>query len=231
MTKISCGGIAGRKRLNKIAGQFVHYTREMISSAAYRALSHQARKVLRRLEIEHMAHGGQDNGKLPCRYADFIEYGCRKHGIHAAIMEVEALGFVKTTSVGTRAYGDVKGKASTYLLTYFFTQDPPAPATNEWKKFESVEQARAAVAEALRAHNLWLDSALGSPRRRRQKKQKASPRNVGQPNPQNVGSKSESPAHETWVASLPPRRGSLSIFGDGIPDDVGGEDGSEGEAA
>jgi hypothetical protein len=51
-----------------IAGQFVAYTREMIESPAYRALSLQGRKILRRLEIEHMAHGGAENGRLPSRY-------------------------------------------------------------------------------------------------------------------------------------------------------------------
>jgi len=104
------GGIAGSKRKNKISEQFVYYTRGMIDSPAYRALSLQARKVLRRLELEHMAHGGQDNGKLPCRYHDFINYGCRKNGLSAALIEVEALGFAKTVTLGTRAFGNIPGQ-------------------------------------------------------------------------------------------------------------------------
>jgi hypothetical protein len=133
MNKWRRGERHGTKRKNKISEQFVYYTREMIGSPAYRALSLQARKVLRRLELEHMAHGGQDNGKLPCRYHDFIKYGCRRNGLSAALIEVEALGFAKTMTLGTRAFGNVPGKASTFLLTYLPTAD--APATNDWKKF------------------------------------------------------------------------------------------------
>ena len=173
------GGIAGRKRKNKISEQFVYYTRDMIDSPAYRALSLQARKVLRRLELEHMAHGGQDNGKLPCRYHDFINYGCRKNGLSAALIEVEVLGFSKTMTLGTRAFGNIPGKASTFLLTYLPTAD--APSTNDWKRISSVKEARAAVATAQRMHNDWLDTAQGSPRhrQRRRKKQNASPRSGG----------------------------------------------------
>ena len=88
----------GTKRKNRISEQFVYYTREMIGSPAYRVLSLQGRKVMRRLELEHMAHGGQDNGKLPCRYYDFVEYGCRKNGLSAALIEVNVLGFALTMS-------------------------------------------------------------------------------------------------------------------------------------
>ena len=184
MSSIRRGGIAGSKRKNKISEQFVYYTREMISSPAYRALSLQGRKVLRRLELEHMAHGGQDNGKLPCRYHDFINYGCRRNGLSAALIEVEALGFAKTMTLGTRAFGNVPGKASTFLLTYLHTAD--APPANDWKKISSVEEARATVAQAQRSHDDWLDAARGSPRdrQRRQRRQKnKTPAPTTGPNP------------------------------------------------
>jgi hypothetical protein len=182
------GGIAGSKRKNKINEQFVYYTREMISSPAYRALSLQGRKVLRRLELEHMAHGGQDNGKLPCRYHDFINYGCRRNGLSAALIEVEALGLAKTVTFGTRAFGNVLGKASTFLLTYLPTAD--GPATNDWKKFSSIEEARAAVERAQRAHSDWLDAAKGSPRdRQRRKKYKTPASEMGANPAAKVGAK------------------------------------------
>jgi hypothetical protein len=182
------GGIAGSKRKNKINEQFVYNTREMISSPAYRALSLQGRKVLRRLELEHMAHGGQDNGKLPCRYHDFINYGCRRNGLSAALIEVEALGLAKTVTFGTRAFGNVPGKASTFLLTYLPTAD--GPATNDWKKFSSIEEARAAVERAQRAHSDWLDAAKGSPRdRQRRKKYKTPASEMGANPAAKVGAK------------------------------------------
>jgi hypothetical protein len=173
MSKWRRGGIAGRKRKNKISEQFVYYTRDMIDSPAYRALSLQARKVLRRLELEHMAHGGQDNGKLPCRYHDFINYGCRKNGLSAALIEVEVLGFSKTMTLGTRPFGNIPGKASTFLLTYLPTAD--GPPTHDWKKISSIEEARAAVAMAQRKHNDWLDAAQGSPRDRQRRRKNKTP--------------------------------------------------------
>jgi hypothetical protein len=181
MSSIRRGGIAGSKRKNKISEQFVYYTREMISSPAYRALSLQGRKVLRRLELEHMAHGGQDNGKLPCRYHDFVKYGCRKNGLSAALIEVGVLGFAPTMSFGTRAYGNVPGKASTFRLTYLPTAD--GPPTNEWKRWSSVEEARAAVASEQRKHNDWLNAAQGSPRHRQRRKKYKAPAPEVQANP------------------------------------------------
>ena len=144
---------------------------------------------LRRLELEHMAHGGQDNGKLPCRYHDFIDYGCRRHGLSAALIEVEALGFAKTMSLGTRAYGNVPGKASTFRLTYLHTQD--GPPTQEWKKLSSIEEARAAVTTAQRTYSDWLDASKGSARdrqRRRRKNKTPAPETGPNPAPE-VGAK------------------------------------------
>src|SRR5690348_5419333 len=114
MTSLRRGGIAGRKRKTKIGGQFVAYRVEMLQSPAWCALSLQGRKILNRLDIEHMAHGGAENGALPCRYEDFEKYGCRRKGISLALIEVETLGFVQTVALGTRAYGNIPGKASLF---------------------------------------------------------------------------------------------------------------------
>jgi hypothetical protein len=161
------GGIAGRKRRTKIEGQFIAYTREMIESPAWRVLSFQGRKILNRLEIEHCAHGGAENGRLPCRYHDFEKYGCRRKSISRGLVEIEALGFAKTMTFGTRAYGDIPGKASTFLLTYLPT--PEGPPTHDWKKIDTLKMARDAVAAAIRHHQDWLDAADGSPRQRQRK--------------------------------------------------------------
>ena len=169
------GGIAGRKRRTKIEGQFIAYTREMIESPAWRVLSFQGRKILNRLEIEHCAHGGAENGRLPCRYHDFEKYGCRRKSISRGLVEIEALGFAKTMTFGTRAYGDIPGKASTFRLTYLPT--PEGPPTHDWKKIDTLKMARDAVAAAIRHHQNWLDAADGSPRQR-QRKQNARGQNA-----------------------------------------------------
>jgi hypothetical protein len=167
---IKRGGIAGRKRRTKIEGQWIPYTLEMIESPAFRALSFQGRRVLNRLEIEHCAHGGAENGRLPCRYHDFESYGCRRKSISRALIEVEALGFIRTVTLGTRAYGDVPGKASTFRVTYLHT--PDAAPTHDWKKISTMAEAKKVVAQAISQHEDWLDAAQGSPRQRQPRKTK-----------------------------------------------------------
>jgi hypothetical protein len=175
MSKWQRGGIAGRKRRTKIEGQWVAYTREMIESPAYRVLSLQARKILRRLEIEHCSHGGAENGRLPCTYDDFVRYGCWRKGITEALIEACALGFVRIISIGKRPYGDVPGRPSTYRLTYLHTHD--GAATHEWKKIESIEMARDAVDRDMADREVWLNTDPMSPRRRYKDRNKN--RNLG----------------------------------------------------
>src|SRR4051794_21230259 len=55
--------------------QFLLHYRELLESPAWLGLSPRALKVLGRLELEHLRHGGQDNGKLPVIYDDFQALG------------------------------------------------------------------------------------------------------------------------------------------------------------
>jgi hypothetical protein len=66
-----------------------------MESPAFRALSHSAHRILDRLEIELAHHGGNDNGRLPCTFDHFAEYGIDRHSIAPAIREVEALKFIR----------------------------------------------------------------------------------------------------------------------------------------
>src|SRR5277367_2284603 len=88
------------KRKNKIAGAFVAHTHDMIVCPARRVLSLAAHKMLERIEEEHMAHGGYENGKLPVTYRNFEDWGIRSDSIAGVIREVVALGFVEVTRRG-----------------------------------------------------------------------------------------------------------------------------------
>ena len=87
-------------RKNKIAGQFSWRTIEMMESPAFRILSHSGRRILDRLEIELAHHGGVDNGRLPCTFDHFTEYGIDRHSIAPALREAEALKFIEITERG-----------------------------------------------------------------------------------------------------------------------------------
>jgi hypothetical protein len=69
-------------------------------SPPYRVLSLSARRVLDRISIELAHHGGNDNGKLPVTYEQFVEYGIDRQAIAPAIRELVALGFIEVTRQG-----------------------------------------------------------------------------------------------------------------------------------
>ena len=74
-----------RRKNNQISGQFVAHSRELRELAAWRALPDNARRILDRLEVEHMRHGGAENGALPCTY--FVAAGAARPGFtrHSAM--------------------------------------------------------------------------------------------------------------------------------------------------
>jgi hypothetical protein len=83
------------RRKNRIAGQFSARTIEMMEAPAFQVLSLTGHRILDRIEIEHAHHGGNDNGKLPVTFDQFVEYGIHRHTVAPALREVCALGFVE----------------------------------------------------------------------------------------------------------------------------------------
>lgn len=137
------------RKLNSVPkGQaFVWYTRDMIESPAWRAMSQNARLVVDRVCVEHMAHGGGQNGALPVTYDDFERTGIRRGSIRRAIAEALALGFIEMPRKGTRGYGDFPGAPSLFRLAWLPTSEN-GPATIRWRRFDTLAAAEAAAAEA-----------------------------------------------------------------------------------
>jgi hypothetical protein len=140
-------GALRTNRRTKIAGQFAPRTIEMLESPAFRVLSLSARRVLDRLEIELAHHGGQDNGKLPCTYQHFHEYGIHRHAIGPGIRECVALGFVEITEPGRAGNAEFRAP-NLFRLTYRATR--AEGPTDDWRSFESIAGAEA-IACAARA--------------------------------------------------------------------------------
>ncbi|WP_038366864.1 hypothetical protein [Bosea sp. UNC402CLCol] len=135
------------KKKGAIQDQFVSHERGMRESIAWRSLPCNARLVLDRLELELMAHGGRDNGKLPCTYTDFEKAGIRRKSIALAIRQCEALGFVETTHKGTQSISSFRNP-SRYRLTYIYGREPNPPRTDDWKRIGTQEAATAALKKA-----------------------------------------------------------------------------------
>jgi hypothetical protein len=137
-----------RKR-NQIAGQFVAHPRQMIESVAWRVLSLAARKALERIEIEHMDHGGAENGRLPVTYADFETWDVHPNFVAPALRELEALGFIEIVKRGSRGAAGTR-QASEYRLTFRPAWNAPKNDTgsHEYMKIKTREDAEAVASAA-----------------------------------------------------------------------------------
>jgi hypothetical protein len=120
-------------------GGFVPHTRDLIESAAMQVLSSDGLKVLQRIELEHLRHGGRDNGRLVVPYGDFIAYGIRHpRTISRGLKEAEALGLIE---IRRGRGGRGNAHPNLYRLTYL-----PAGnrgPTDEWRQFATLAEARA----------------------------------------------------------------------------------------
>jgi hypothetical protein len=73
---------------------FVKLPRELLESAAWRALGINARRFIDFLMIEHMRHGGKANGALLAPREQLKRFGIGARHVSAAIEEAETLGLV-----------------------------------------------------------------------------------------------------------------------------------------
>jgi len=134
-------------RRNRIGAQFAWRIIEMLESPAYRVLSLAAHRVLARIEIELAQHGGNDNGRLPVTFNQFVEYGINRHAIAPAIRELCALGFLEVTEQGRAGNAEFR-QPNKFRLSY--RPVGRAKPTDEWRQIKTHEQAVARQAEARR---------------------------------------------------------------------------------
>jgi hypothetical protein len=168
--------IAGRHR-NQLAENWVSHRRSMLESPAWRVLSRGARQFLDRLEIEHMAHGGRENGKLPLTYQDLIAYGMTRAQIAPAMREAEALGFAICTKRGRGGNADSRAPNlwwSTYVQNVIRNNVSSALPTDEWQKIKTIADAEA-IAAAARAKKDPLRVAFGRRQKNKNRYQKQTP--------------------------------------------------------
>jgi hypothetical protein len=142
-----------RRRRNKtIDTPFVPHRIEMLESPAYRALSRSGHRVLARLEIEHLHHGGSENGRLPVTFDDFRRYGIDRHSVAPAQREVQALGFAEITERGRPSKSDFGRHPNYWRLTYLhgaYSEEP----SHEWKRHDTLEDALLVAGAARKAKN------------------------------------------------------------------------------
>ena len=137
----------GKRKKNCLTSGFVVHSKEMKESLAWRHLPDAGRRALDRLELEHMRHGGADNGRLPCTHSDFATAGIRRASVALAIRYCVYLGFVKVSEIGGRSISKFR-RPNLYRLTYVFGCGSSPDPTHDWRAIGTVEQAEAALAQA-----------------------------------------------------------------------------------
>lgn len=131
-------------KYTRIEGQFVGLRLSLLESPAWGAVSLAGRRALDRLMLEHLNHGGMENGKLVCTYDDFAAFGIRRKSVAPAIRELIALGFLVVTQRGRMAAAEFH-TPNTYRLTYLSEMGGRGPATDDWERL-SADDVAAAIA-------------------------------------------------------------------------------------
>ncbi|MGH7089277.1 MAG: type IV toxin-antitoxin system AbiEi family antitoxin domain-containing protein [Stellaceae bacterium] len=127
---------------------WVPHTVELLKSVAWRKRSIHCSRLIDRMEIEHMAHAGKENGYLVVTYDQFVEYGISRKFIRRAIEETVERGLLVVARQG--AYrGGARSCPNLYRLTYLRSKFVPlagAPyyvePTNDWRNFSGKTSRR-----------------------------------------------------------------------------------------
>ena len=133
------------EKYNRPTPPFAWFTRQMMESPAWSAMSLPARKVLDRLCVEHMAHAGTENGKLIVTYSNLRASGIGGKSLSKAINELEALGWIR---VQRGRGGNAEFRTpSRYTLTWLATDF--SPPTDSWRSM-TMERVKAIKVELSR---------------------------------------------------------------------------------
>lgn len=148
---------------------WIWLTQSIVESYAWRALSGGAQKVIFRIALEHMLHGGSRNGDLPVPWSDFEAYGVGSASVLPALEEAIAVGLIERTDPGHKAWGGFKGRAARYRLSWLPTHDGQHPL-KDWQRFVSLAEARKvanSARQAVTSSREQLDEATASERPKR----------------------------------------------------------------
>lgn len=131
---------AGKRR--KWLTAFVPHRLELLLSPAWQAVPRPLQKLLERLEIEHLRHGGYENGHLFVSYEQFVSYGISKRSIRPTLALGEALKLITVSRADEVGSGNLR-PPNAYGLTYVPMKGKNAVG-DEWKQV-SKDQAERAV--------------------------------------------------------------------------------------
>ncbi|ODT22156.1 MAG: hypothetical protein ABS35_15485 [Kaistia sp. SCN 65-12] len=116
---------------------FVPHRLEMLLSPAWQSAPRPLRRMIERLEIEHLRHGGLKNGELFVSFNQFVEFGISRRSIKPAQTLGKALGLLDVVQDHNLAQGSIRAP-NAYRLTYV----PAAGATSPSDDWRGLTKAR-----------------------------------------------------------------------------------------
>lgn len=125
--------MSGKTQRPPAGKPWVWLTRELLESDAWRSAGIGVRRMIDFLILEHMSHGGKENGKLKAPYRQLVVFGIGARFITAHIAEAEKLGLIECHRGGMRV-------ATTYGLTWLPWHDG-RPASDRWQLYRNPELA------------------------------------------------------------------------------------------
>ncbi len=118
------------------------YSQEMMQSDAWRDMSINGWRMLVLLELQHLAHGGYENGNLVMTYDQFVDKGIRRESISRVIAELERLGWIEVTRGLYRGFA--RSAPHHFRLTHRRTRVRPevgfpylVEGTDDWRHYRS----------------------------------------------------------------------------------------------
>ncbi|WP_144223627.1 hypothetical protein [Mesorhizobium amorphae] len=109
---------------------WVAHRLEMLVHPTWQLAPIPLRRMLERLEIEHLRHGGFNNGELYVSFNQFVAASISRRRISATQDLGEALGLMRVIR-SDEAIGDLRAP-NAYRLTYLPAKGSQTP-TDEWK--------------------------------------------------------------------------------------------------
>jgi hypothetical protein len=113
--------------------QFAKMPRALLESDAWRSLGINELRLIHFLMLEHMRHGGKENGRLKATHRQLEQFGIGAQYVTGAILAVEERGLVACERGGMRV-------ATTYALAWLPLHDGTMPA-EQWRRFRDVTLA------------------------------------------------------------------------------------------
>lgn len=124
---------------------WVGLTPDLLKSDAWRTLSVHELRFIFCLMLDHLAHGGTENGELVATYDQLVAYGISRRFIREAIDGTVAKGLVTVVHQGS-ARKNGMSDPSRYRLTFLqwklngATGPEAIPPTHEWRRYARSNQ-------------------------------------------------------------------------------------------